>query len=283
MKNKITFLLCFIKMITASQLIYSQSISTNNQTYENKTIEYGFKIWNLQIINYICDFYTVIPSDVVYNDVKGIGLGDGWSLSVTRIWNHSSPYPTKIRYLFTQYVKKSGRSYEAELIFDTLNTNPILQILKQNGQSHHVIDGYDGEFIKDLKRVLSQKDNSKYGRDDKMLGNIFCFVCRCIGNTVPNQKNITIGTDTTQLAIYDFGQIDGDIIDIFINDSLAKRNLILSKKSYMLTIKKNQEIILIVKNHGKLGDCTVFATIASTGQKFSLSGKVGEKILIKVK
>ncbi|PCI20690.1 hypothetical protein COB64_01845 [Candidatus Wolfebacteria bacterium] len=102
--------------------------------------------------------------------------------------------------------------------------------------------------------------------------------------TIADEKKIIIKGEKVSVVVWDYQYVDGDIVDVFLNDELIEPDLVLSKEKFEINFSlvkgRKNEITFLAKNEGGAGRCTIRAKILETGDEFTLQAKKGEVMKI---
>jgi len=88
-------------------------------------------------------------------------------------------------------------------------------------------------------------------------------------------KEILVDTGTIRLSFYDNGQIDGDIISVYINNQLVVSSQILGSKPITTVVRIDktnpiQEVIMVGENLGKIPPNTALMIIDANDRQYKL-------------
>ncbi len=103
---------------------------------------------------------------------------------------------------------------------------------------------------------------------------------------ISQEKTIFVSNDSIHLFVYDYGALDGDTIDYYLNNKLIEENIGLKKTPFKIKIAHKKgledEINFLAKSTGRLGPCTIKVKIKD-GKTFTMAAKKGEVMKIKLK
>jgi hypothetical protein len=137
------------------------------------------------------------------------------------------------------------------------------------------------EFIEPSKKKESA-ENEKTGTKNVEIKDV-----AITDAAVSEETTISVETDVFMLSVYDFGAVDGDVIDYYLNGKLIQEGVKLSKTPYSVIINNketpNAEIMFLATSAGKAGPCTILAKIEGNGKTFRMSAKKGQFMKIKLK
>lgn len=83
-------------------------------------------------------------------------------------------------------------------------------------------------------------------------------------------------TDSIKIDVYDNGEIDGDAISVYLNDSVLIKNTILSQKalSFFISLNKNlqfQKLKMVAENLGSIPPNTALMIISIRNNRVTLN------------
>ncbi len=94
---------------------------------------------------------------------------------------------------------------------------------------------------------------------------------------ISDSASYTLKSDTAHILISDFEIIDGDSVNVYLDNILVKENIALQKDPMIITIsmqgKKTRELLFEALSEGTKSPCTIGVLIQETGQKFKLNSK----------
>ncbi len=104
--------------------------------------------------------------------------------------------------------------------------------------------------------------------------------------SISEEKTIYAGAEETTLYILDYGQIDNDVIDFYLNGNLVEQDIVLSRKPYKISIDPKEypkaEIMFLAKSTGTEGPCTINVKIKGTDKTFRMGAKKDQFMKIKL-
>lgn len=104
---------------------------------------------------------------------------------------------------------------------------------------------------------------------------------------ISEEKTIITKAENTTLYIFDYGQVDGDVVDYYLNGKLIEQNIDLTEKPYKVSINSNEspnaEIMLLAKSTGKVGACTIKVEVEGSEDTFEMGAKKNQFMKITLK
>ncbi|MFA7315555.1 MAG: hypothetical protein WC059_01995 [Candidatus Paceibacterota bacterium] len=100
---------------------------------------------------------------------------------------------------------------------------------------------------------------------------------------VTSKTDVIISGNRATLELWDYQNIDGDIVNVYIDGILQKSNLKLISNKFVLQVSvpnKSSEITIEVVGEGSAPPCTVRVRVVEAGKEFTLEGKKDELMKI---
>ena len=114
---------------------------------------------------------------------------------------------------------------------------------------------------------------------DSMIGSVFIYddsiLIKKESRTSTLIKTIYTNNDSIKLALYDAGEIDGDIVTVFDNNKMVVNKLLLTSKAFEITIPLNDldslhKIQLVAENLGSIPPNTAYMLITAGTERYEL-------------
>lgn len=136
------------------------------------------------------------------------------------------------------------------------------------------------KILEEFKKVIEKKMLPKQKKNTSTTEDLSKL-------TIADKTVLVVNDAVVTLELWDYANLDGDIVDVYVDGFLIISNLHLTNQKFIVPISVNQasEVTIKAISVGKLPPCTVRANIVELKQEFTLEAKKDEvmKIVLKHK
>ena len=178
--------------------------------------------------------------------------------------------------------KKDGNSF-----MGIISINKKGKYALAGGKTRKDIDHFNYIFLNLALDECTDVDDlyKKITAQDKK--DIEVAVAVAVEPNISEEKTIITKTENTTLFIFDYGQVDGDIVDYYLNGELIEQNIELSEKPYKISInskeKPNAEIMFLAKSVGMISPCTIKVKVEEAEDVFEMGARKDQFMKITLK